>query len=99
MDVLDVRSGAHDGALGGCGSGMMDPHGSGGGPGIVSPGHGSGGCGVPVGRLGHLAARGEVPVRTRHVPQAGGVHPGALKAAGVEPGGGRLVQIRVVHRE
>lgn len=93
MHVLNVCPGPHDRALRGRGTRMVHPHGRGPRRRIVGPRHGGGGGGVPVRRLRHLAARGQIPVRAGHVPQSGGVHAGALEAAGLEP----LVQVRVVH--
>lgn len=73
---------------------MVHPHGAGGR--VVGARHGRRRRRVPVGRLGHLAAGGQIAVGAGHVAQARGVHAGPLQAAGVEA---RLVQVRVVHYE
>lgn len=93
VDVLYVRSGPHNSALRSRRTGMMHPHATGPRCRIVGPCHGGGGRRIPIRRLRHLATRGQVAVRAGHVTQTGGVHPRALKAAGLEA----LIQVRVVH--
>lgn len=70
---------------------------------IVGARHRGGGRRVPVGRLRHLAARRQIAIAARHLAEAdaarihAGRHGRRLQAAGVERGGGRLVQVGVIH--
>jgi len=107
--LLVMGSGAHDSALGSGSAGMMMSYaghvsGSGGSSRntrtrVVRPRHGRSGGRIPVGGLGHLATRCEIPIRTGHISQTCGVHPGGGRSRQRATGRveSRLIQIRVVH--
>lgn len=97
VDILNVRSSSHDGALRTWSTWMVDPHGPGARRRVVRTRHRGSRRRIPIRRLRHLAAGRQITVRARHVPQTRGVHAGPLEAAGIETSGRRLVQIRIIH--